>query len=56
MVYRADGNPQLDSRDWSMYWNILNGYFSLNDFHAEGSVQRAKIKGTITITGMAGRL
>ena len=25
MVYKIDGNPQLDSRDWSMYLNILNG-------------------------------
>ena len=24
MVYKVDGNPQLDSRDWSMYLNILN--------------------------------
>ena len=23
MVYKVDGNPQLDSRDWSMYSNIL---------------------------------
>ena len=23
MVYKVDGNPQLDSRDWSMYTNIL---------------------------------
>ena len=22
MVYEVDGNPQLDSRDWSMYSNI----------------------------------
>ena len=25
MVHKVDGNPKLDSRDWSMYWNILNG-------------------------------
>ena len=25
MVYKEDGNPQLDSRDWSMDSNILNG-------------------------------
>ena len=24
MVYDVDGNPQLDSRDWSMYSKILN--------------------------------
>ena len=24
MVYKVDGNPQLDSSDWSMYSNILN--------------------------------
>ena len=24
MVDKVDGNPQLDSRDWSMYSNILN--------------------------------
>ena len=24
MVYKVDGKPQLDSRDWSMYSNILN--------------------------------
>ena len=24
MVYKVDGNRQLDSRDWSMYSNILN--------------------------------
>ena len=24
MVYKVGGNPQLDSRDWSMYSNILN--------------------------------
>ena len=24
MVYKVDGNPQFDSRDWSMYSNILN--------------------------------
>ena len=34
MVYKVDGNPQLDSSDWSMYSNILNpiqtgGTFSL---------------------------
>ena len=23
MVYRVDGNPQLDTCDWSMYSNIL---------------------------------
>ena len=23
MVYKVAGNPQLDSRDWSMYSNIL---------------------------------
>ena len=23
MVYKVDGNPQLDPRDWSMYSNIL---------------------------------
>ena len=23
MVYKVDGNPQLDSRDWSMYSNIF---------------------------------
>ena len=23
MVYKVDGNPQLDSSDWSMYSNIL---------------------------------
>ena len=23
MVYNVDGNPQFDSRDWSMYSNIL---------------------------------
>ena len=35
MVYKVDGNPQLDSRDWSMYSNILkvgshDPYFSSN--------------------------
>ena len=24
MVCKVDVNPQLDSRDWSMYFNILN--------------------------------
>ena len=24
MVYKLDGNPQFDLRDWSMYLNILN--------------------------------
>ena len=24
MVYKVDGNPQVDSHDWSMYSNILN--------------------------------
>ena len=24
IVYKVDGNPQLDSRDWSMYSNVLN--------------------------------
>ena len=24
MVYKVDGNLQLDSRDWSMYLRILN--------------------------------
>ena len=23
MVYKVDGNPQLDTCDWSMYSNIL---------------------------------
>ena len=27
MVCKVDGNPQLDSRDWSMYSNILNSKF-----------------------------
>ena len=26
MVYKVDGNPQLDSRDWRMYSNILKTY------------------------------
>ena len=26
MVYKVDGNPHFDSRDWSMYSNILNMY------------------------------
>ena len=26
MVYKVDGNPQLDSRDWSMYSNILKNF------------------------------
>ena len=26
MFYKVDGNPQLDSRDWSMYSNILDTY------------------------------
>ena len=26
MVYKVDGNPQLDSCDWSMYSNILKDY------------------------------
>ena len=32
MVYKVDGNLQPDSRDWSMYSNILNlnlTYFKL---------------------------
>ena len=29
MVYKVDGNPQLDSRDWGMYSNILNCMKSL---------------------------
>ena len=28
MVYEADGNAQLDSRDWSMYSNILKEVYS----------------------------
>ena len=27
MVYKVDGNPQLDSRDWRMYSNILKEVF-----------------------------
>ena len=26
MVYKVDGNSQLDSRDWSMYLNILKSF------------------------------
>ena len=26
MVYKVNGNPLLDSRDWSMYSNILNNF------------------------------
>ena len=29
MVYKVDGNPQLGSRDWSMYSNILNRFNSV---------------------------
>ena len=28
MVYKVDGNPRLDSRDWSMYSNILKDRWS----------------------------
>ena len=38
MVYKVDGNPQLDSRDWSMYSNIfkiLGIRFSYNKALAE---------------------
>ena len=31
MVYKVDGNPQLDSRDWSMYSNILKSSFALKE-------------------------
>ena len=27
MVHNVDGNPHLDSFDWSMYSNILNYHF-----------------------------
>ena len=27
MVYEVDGNPQLDTCDWSMYSNILNAEY-----------------------------
>ena len=30
MVYKVDGNSQLDSRDWSMYSNILKQNFQLH--------------------------
>ena len=30
MVYKVDGNPQLDSCDWSMYSNILNHFIYLD--------------------------
>ena len=29
MVYKVDGNPQLDSRDWNMYSNILKVHIVL---------------------------
>ena len=29
MVYKVDRNPQLDSRDWSMYSNVLNAILFL---------------------------
>ena len=29
MVYKVDGNPQLDTCDWSMYSNILKGLFNM---------------------------
>ena len=32
MVYKVDGNPQLDSRDWSMYSNIFK-HFLINTTH-----------------------
>ena len=31
MVCKVDGNPQLDSRDWSMYSNILKTEFFETD-------------------------
>ena len=31
MVYKVDGNPQLDSRDWSMYSKILKAREQKND-------------------------
>ena len=27
MAYKVDGNPLLDSCDWSMYSNILKGWY-----------------------------
>ena len=27
MVYKVDGNPQLNSRDWSMYSNVIKILF-----------------------------
>ena len=34
MVYKVDGNPQLDTCDWSMYSNILKSivFYFLGDF------------------------
>ena len=28
MVYKVDGNPQVDTCDWSVYSNILNGLYA----------------------------
>ena len=51
MVYKVDGNPQLDSRDWSMYSNILNSlrimksqwYYWLQSFLAVATKQRSEM-------------
>ena len=40
MVYKVDGNPQLDSRDWSMYSNILNEKWEFRHQLIRYSVQK----------------
>ena len=46
MVYKVDGDPQLDTCDWSMYWNILKILFG------ESSQAYSTIRTTIWKLGL----
>ena len=43
MVYKVDGNPQLDSRDWSMYSNIFNRI----EANTHGTILKANSHGAV---------
>ena len=54
MVYKVDGNPQLDTCDWSMYSNILRyktEFFSFRSFDLNSSVCFVNMRGKATKSG-----
>ena len=45
MLYKVDGNPQLDSRDWSIYSNILKFTLDASKFHDPTPNSFKEVKG-----------